>query len=91
MEKGCERHRAALLRWHALPAFGQVPPDWYPAYYEYRLVMETVRADTQGIHDVCFNGGGKLYERYDEAVIARLIDSTNRLRTLYHSVRARSS
>jgi hypothetical protein len=85
----CDSYKGHVNRWELLPAFTDIPADWYPAYYEYRVVLQNVLIATLPIAEVCAQGGGTISDETDQAIISVLQDSKHRLMSLNDSLRTR--
>jgi hypothetical protein len=52
-----------------LRGYTDVPAQWYPLYYEYRLWIKGAVEVTQPIADVCHTGGGTVSTETDYKII----------------------
>jgi hypothetical protein len=76
-------------QWEAQPAFSDVPANWYPLYYQYRVSLDNVGSATRPISDICLKRGGTLPEETDRLILATTQASIDTLAQLYAQAQAK--
>ena len=76
-------------QWEAQPAFSDVPVNWYPLYYQYRVSLDNVRSATWPISDICLKQGGTIPEETDRLILATTQASIDTLTQLYAQAQAK--
>ena len=76
-------------QWEVQPAFSDVPVNWYPLYYQYRVSLENVRSTTWPISGICLKGGGTIPEETDRLILATTQTSIDTLAQLYAQAQAK--
>ncbi|MEM7331721.1 MAG: hypothetical protein AAF490_06495, partial [Chloroflexota bacterium] len=66
----CQRYWGDYTAWEESPVFTSVPPEWQTAHNEYVSILQTVKAATDPITQVCSNGGGTIDDGTDQAILA---------------------
>ena len=72
--------------WEHSPAFTSVPTSWVVRYNEYISILQSVKAATDPITQVCAAQGGTISEETDQAIINSLESLRDRINALAGSV-----
>ncbi len=75
-------------QWEVQPAFTDVPVNWYPLYYRYRVSLDAVGSATRPISDICLKKGGTIPEETDRLILATTQASIDTLGQLYAQAQA---
>jgi hypothetical protein len=76
----CSYYGYMLDQWVTkLRGYTDVPAQWYPLYYEYRLWIKGAVEVTQPIADVCHTGGGTVSTETDYKIIDYFTAAVSRL------------
>lgn len=79
----CNAYWGYYGRWESRPGFTEVPDDWYPLYYRYRVILDNVRTLTDPITKVCSGGGGEVPPETDQIILAGLLTAVGQLDQVY--------
>ncbi|MCA9961524.1 MAG: hypothetical protein KC443_20940 [Anaerolineales bacterium] len=75
--------------WESQPGFTDVPDDWYPFYYRYRVITQEFLVAVDPITQVCLNNGGSISEETDQAILTWVENLKFRSEQLITEVQAR--
>ena len=75
-------------QWEVQPAFSDVPINWYPLYYQYRVSLDNVGSATRPISNICLKHGGNIPEETDRLILATTQASIDTLGKLYAQAQA---
>lgn len=71
------------------PGFTNVPEDWYPFYYRYRVIIQEFLMAIDPITQVCLTNGGALSEETDQAILTWVENLKMRSEQLLAEVKSR--